>query len=352
MNKQTFTGKTHLCLMISAAIIAVALVMSIFGLGMNLGIDFTGGSLLKYEMGADFDVKVVETALKDAGITESQIAKAGVGEIKTELQIRTKDLGAEADDMRVAFEEKLTETEGKPVYRGGVGPDYSYLFGGESENGVVTKQVPKDKGVDESVLAALSAPAQALDFINMRIATAGRNNIRDIDGYKPASAADMPATVYANTVMDTVSKRIEGEKPTLISKAAAFLYQTGMSMAQSTALAAGLGPFSLAVMGGSAAASSALDVIERGGTNNQAFAAGIASGVAEVLFEKFSVENLLKGVGDSTFFKSMLKQAGIEASEEMATEIANILSDAVIMGRDSQFNEAVRAYMDKGMSRE
>jgi len=110
MNKQTFTGKTHLCLMISAAIIAVALVMSIFGLGMNLGIDFTGGSLLKYEMGADFDVKVVETALKDAGITESQIAKAGVGEIKTELQIRTKDLGAEADDMRVAFEEKLTET--------------------------------------------------------------------------------------------------------------------------------------------------------------------------------------------------------------------------------------------------
>lgn len=108
MDKKTFTGNTRIYLMISAAIIAVALIMSVFGFGMNLGIDFTGGSLLKYEMGADFDVKVVETALKDAGITESQIAKAG--ENMTELQIRTKDLGENADDLRVAFEEKLAET--------------------------------------------------------------------------------------------------------------------------------------------------------------------------------------------------------------------------------------------------
>ncbi len=109
-NKNIFTSNTHICLMISAAIIAVALIMSVFGMGMNMGIDFTGGSLLKYEMGADFDVKVVEDALKSAGINESQIAKAGVGEVKTELQIRTKDLGENADDMRVAFEAALEET--------------------------------------------------------------------------------------------------------------------------------------------------------------------------------------------------------------------------------------------------
>ena len=108
MDKKTFTGNTRIYLMISAAIIAVALIMSVFGFGMNLGIDFTGGSLLKYEMGADFDVKVVETALKDAGITESQIAMAG--ENMTELQIRTKDLGESADDLRVAFEDNLKAT--------------------------------------------------------------------------------------------------------------------------------------------------------------------------------------------------------------------------------------------------
>jgi len=108
MDKKTFTGNTRIYLMISAAIIAVALIMSVFGFGMNLGIDFTGGSLLKYEMGADFDVKVVEAALKDAGITESQIAKAG--ENMTELQVRTKDLGENADDLRVAFEDNLKAT--------------------------------------------------------------------------------------------------------------------------------------------------------------------------------------------------------------------------------------------------
>ena len=108
MDKKIFTNNTRIYLMISAAIIAVALIMSVFGFGMNLGIDFTGGSLLKYEMGAEFDVKVIEAALKDAGIAESQIAKAG--ENMTELQIRTKDLGENADDLRVAFEEKLAET--------------------------------------------------------------------------------------------------------------------------------------------------------------------------------------------------------------------------------------------------
>ena len=116
MNKQIFTGKTHIYLMISAAIIAVALVMSVFGWGMNLGIDFTGGSLLKYEMGSDFDVKVVENALKSVGINESQIAKAGAGEVKTELQIRVKDLGEEADNLRVAFEEKLLESYPNAVH--------------------------------------------------------------------------------------------------------------------------------------------------------------------------------------------------------------------------------------------
>ena len=108
MDKKIFTGKTHIYLMISAGIIAVALIMSIFGFGLNMGIDFTGGSLLKYEMGGDFDVKVVEEALIAAGITESQIAKAG--ENMTELQIRTKDLGENADDLRVAFEDNLKAT--------------------------------------------------------------------------------------------------------------------------------------------------------------------------------------------------------------------------------------------------
>ncbi|MDU1325889.1 MAG: ADP-ribosyltransferase [Clostridiales bacterium] len=55
-------------------------------------------------------------------------------------------------------------------------------------------------------------------------------------------------------------------------------------------------------------------------------------------------------------WKSLLaetaKQAGVEASEEMFTEVANILSDAAIMGDSSDFSTAVAGYIAQGMSEE
>ena len=60
MEKRMFTGHTKLFLSISAAIVVVAILLSIFGFGMNLGIDFTGGSLLNYSVGESYDVKDVE----------------------------------------------------------------------------------------------------------------------------------------------------------------------------------------------------------------------------------------------------------------------------------------------------
>ena len=62
--KKTFTGNTRLFLCISGAIIVVALIMQIAGVGLNLGIDFTGGSILNYSVGEDYDVNDVETLLK------------------------------------------------------------------------------------------------------------------------------------------------------------------------------------------------------------------------------------------------------------------------------------------------
>lgn len=110
MEKRTFTGHTNIFLCISGAIIAVAIVLSIFGMGMNFGIDFTGGSLLKYDVGGEYDVNVVEQALKGAGINESQISKTGDGEVKTEMQIRFKEQGDDTDAVRAAFEEALKAT--------------------------------------------------------------------------------------------------------------------------------------------------------------------------------------------------------------------------------------------------
>lgn len=65
--KNRFTGRTRLFLGISGAIIVVALIMQIAGVGLNLGIDFTGGSLLNYSVGESYSAADVETILASAG---------------------------------------------------------------------------------------------------------------------------------------------------------------------------------------------------------------------------------------------------------------------------------------------
>ena len=96
------------CLCISAALMLLALILSIFGLGINRGIDFEGGLSIVYKMGSAFENADVETALKNAGITEYQIAKAGAD--KSELQIRVKALEGETavHELRAKLEEELS----------------------------------------------------------------------------------------------------------------------------------------------------------------------------------------------------------------------------------------------------
>ncbi len=84
--KKTFTGKTRLFLCISGAIIALALVLQIAGVGLNLGIDFTGGSILNYSVGEDYDVNDVEAILNASGYTDNQITKAAPSAASKALQ--------------------------------------------------------------------------------------------------------------------------------------------------------------------------------------------------------------------------------------------------------------------------
>ena len=84
--KKPFTSHTRLFLALSALVIAAALVLQIAGLGLNLGIDFTGGSLLNYSVGEDFDTADVEKILASAGYEGSQITKAAPSEASLALQ--------------------------------------------------------------------------------------------------------------------------------------------------------------------------------------------------------------------------------------------------------------------------
>ncbi|MDO5378181.1 MAG: protein translocase subunit SecF [Clostridia bacterium] len=104
-----FEMKNHLkpCATVSIAIMVIALVMTLTGHGMNLGIDFTGGTLMTYNMGAQFEVADIEAALASSGVTDAQIAKTG--EENTQVQIRISDK-ENTDDLRDALETALAET--------------------------------------------------------------------------------------------------------------------------------------------------------------------------------------------------------------------------------------------------
>ena len=84
--KMKFTDHTRLFLGISGAIIVVALIMQICGVGLNLGIDFTGGSILEYSVGEDYDIGDVETILASVGYGDAQITKAAPSAASQALQ--------------------------------------------------------------------------------------------------------------------------------------------------------------------------------------------------------------------------------------------------------------------------
>ena len=107
----------------------------------------------------------------------------------------------------------------------------------------------------------------------------------------------------------------------------------------------------------SSAENMAIDVTSRGGTREQALASGVVAGIAETLFESWSIGkfNILKesGLGGFKNFASDLgKGVIVNFSEEGNTELANGVADILINGGASQYAENVRMCYFSGMSLE
>lgn len=133
-----------------------------------------------------------------------------------------------------------------------------------------------------------------------------------------------------------------------------FLYNTGMSAADSVVASLMPGSVGTGMLALSAAANTQNDILLRGGNKTQAVLGGVAAGVAEAFFESFSIGRLqtmsLRDYRSSfkAFLKNISKDIVINASEEMATEIVNILSDEIIMGELSNVNTIANQYLSQG----
>ena len=166
----------------------------------------------------------------------------------------------------------------------------------------------------------------------------GATNLRD-------AIADKNSENIQNKVLDKTNSEFA-------SKAASFLYQTGLSIGDFGSLAALPEPLSLAIMSSGAAASTAKDATQRGLSADKAMYTATAAAIAESFFEKFSLENLkaMKASGKTGFVNQLIdvaKQSFTEGSEEFFNDLANAASDFIINGRDAGLAQQYQYLVNK-----
>ena len=112
-------NRSKVCLCISCAIIVVALVLTIFGLGINLGIDFEGGLSMQYDMKTAVTSADVSAVLTGMGVSSSTVTVQGRN--NNEVNVRIKDVAKDdIQKVQADFEAGIKETYPEAVSIGDV----------------------------------------------------------------------------------------------------------------------------------------------------------------------------------------------------------------------------------------
>ena len=204
---------------------------------------------------------------------------------------------------------------------------------------------------------AVGSVGDAFKYIGAGIAEGVTGEYQWINTYDTAAAR-------VNTVRSTVSDKIGADIGNeTAGKVSSFLYQTGMSLADFAAtlplnLVPGVGTgLQMVLLSTEAGTAAAKDAYENTGKASNALMTGVAAGIAEAFFEKFSIENLkaFEAVSPDSL-KSVLKNAGkqmfTEASEEGLTTIANTMTDCIINGNMSSIALEYQGYIDEGYTKD
>ena len=200
-----------------------------------------------------------------------------------------------------------------------------------------------EKTVDDGVLSsiAMSAVSPILNvgggiysgIENLSSALKGE----EVNPYSPYHSM----TNMASDIRQSVGENIEENTNLSIGgqNVANFLYNTGMSVADSALGAFTLGKVYTPLMGMNAYQQKAKELKEAGASDHEVKLTALVSGVAEAAFEYVGIDNLfkIKNVdGWKNAISSVLKQMGTEGLEEIGTEVANVISEQLIRGKDSE----------------
>ena len=106
--KVQIKDRSKTCLIVSCAIIVLALLLTIFGHGINLGIDFEGGLSMEYDLKQTAVKGDLEGILNDMGVASYTVTYQGSGE--NEAVIRIKDVAQDdIQNIQAQFEEQIKE---------------------------------------------------------------------------------------------------------------------------------------------------------------------------------------------------------------------------------------------------
>ena len=158
------------------------------------------------------------------------------------------------------------------------------------------------------------------------------------------------------TIRQSVSENIGNSFDNkTVGQVASFLYNTGMSMADSVTATALLGPAAGAIAGSSAAVDSVREGKAKGYDDDRAFFLGVLAGAAEGITEKIGMDALFD---TKTLSKNaatyVLQSALSEGTEEVASSWMNLCYDTIadiIAGTDQgTLLSSIKAYKKKGKS--
>jgi len=147
-------SKAKYFMMASAVIIAIGLIFALI-FGVNLGIDFTGGTLMTVELGSEFETSDIAIVLEQNGVKDAPIVKSSdnASSAATQAQIRMKDVdGIKSEDLRASILADLKE-----VY-----PD-AQIFQAETIGAVTSSEI-----IRNAILAVIIACVLMLFYIWIR----------------------------------------------------------------------------------------------------------------------------------------------------------------------------------------
>lgn len=201
----------------------------------------------------------------------------------------------------------------------------------------------KEHPVGSSAFSVLESPLKGLSYLGQAADYLSDGEIDQNAGYNKFSYINSAIRNEVNTIVEDNWGGV-----------GSFAYQTGMSMGDfllNTAITGGNQALSLAIMGTGAAADATISAKDRGLSDNQAFALGTIAGAAEIITEKVSLDALLdKTALTKSAMGYFLKNALAEGSEEVGSDIINLVADVLISKDKSEWQTSIDAYEAEGMT--